>query len=68
GVPPPPRLVLAGEGDLGAIAALLEEALHIPAEVLGDGIAAWGALWDGRPPTAEEAAAAGAALSPERGS
>lgn len=65
GVPPPPRLLLAGEGDLGAIAAVLEEALRIPAEVLGDGIAAWGALWDGLPPTAGEAAAAGASLSPE---
>lgn len=65
GVPPPPRLLLAGEGDLGPIAAALEEALRIPAEVLGDGVAAWGAFWDGLPPSAAEAAAAGAALSPE---
>lgn len=65
GVAPPPGLLLAGEGDLEPTAAVLEEALRIPAEVLGDGVAAWGALWEGLPPTAVEAAAVGAALSPE---
>ncbi len=68
GVAPPPGLILAGEGELGPIAAALEGALRIPAEVLGEGVAAWGAFWDGLPPTAMEAAAAGAALSPGRGS
>jgi len=63
GVAPPPGLLLAGEGDLGPLAAALEEALRIPAEVLGDGVAAWEAFWEGPPPTAVEAAAAGAALS-----
>ncbi|MBI4413041.1 MAG: pilus assembly protein PilM [candidate division NC10 bacterium] len=65
GVPPPPRLLLAGEGDLGPTAAVLVEALRIPTEILGDGVAAWGAFWEGLPPTAVEAAAVGAALSPE---
>ncbi len=65
GLAPPASLFLAGDGDLGPIAAALEKALRIPAEVLGDGDAAWGTLWDGLPPTAGEAAAAGASLSPE---
>lgn len=63
GVRPPGRLLLAGEGNLGEVAAGLEQALRLPAEVLGDGVAAWGAFWDGVPPMAAEAAAAGAALS-----
>lgn len=67
GVAPPSGLVLAGEGDLEPIAAVLQEALRIPAEVLGDGVTPWGAFWDGLPPTAAEAAAAGAALSPGGG-
>jgi len=67
GLAAPPRLLLAGEGDLGAVAAGLETTLRIPAEVLGDGVAAWGAPWDGLPPTPAEAAAAGAALSPTGG-
>lgn len=60
----PPRLFLAGEGDLGEVTAGLEKTLGIPAAVLGDAVAPWGALWDGLPPTPAEAAAAGAALSP----
>jgi hypothetical protein len=64
GVAPPPDLILAGEGDLGPIAAALERALRIPAEVLGNGVQAWSAFWDGPPPTATETASAGAALSP----
>jgi len=60
----PPGLLLAGEGDLPSVAAALERGLRIPVEVLGDGVAAWGAFWEGLPPTAAEAAAAGAALSP----
>jgi Tfp pilus assembly PilM family ATPase len=67
GVAPPHGLVLAGEGDLEPIAAVLQEALRIPAEVLGDGVAAWWAFWDGLPPTAAEAAAAGASLGPGGG-
>jgi Tfp pilus assembly PilM family ATPase len=63
GVSPPRNLLLAGEGNLGEVAAGLEQALRLPAEVLGDGVAAWGAFWDGVPPMAAEAAAAGAALS-----
>ncbi len=60
----PPGLLLAGEGDLPSVAAALERGVRIPVEVLGDGVAAWGAFWEGLPPTAAEAAAAGAALSP----
>ena len=68
GLPLPPGLLLAGEGELPPIARALEEALRIPVEVLGDEVAAWGAFWEGLPPTAAEAAAAGAALSPGGGS
>lgn len=66
GVPRPPGLLLAGEGDLGEVAAGLEQALRLPAHVLGDGVAAWEACWDGLPPMAAEVAAAGAVLSAGR--